>query len=1362
MGLHRRNTTASRRKQIVGAWFTAGARRPVALLMASRARVALAGTVVASFALVATVAPASSQAALTHEFKYKIENVGPPRALTVGPAEPEPAAEKSALFVANGSEVERYSATGAELPFTCVAAAKCPGYVAENKIKGIPGAAPGEVAAFRYAGGVAVDDETGEIYVSAETAIDIFASTGEYLGQITEVPAGAGVPGPFYQTSGLAFDQDAHQLYVADDSNVSVVDIFKREAPGKAEYVSQFATSTVNTQTLAVAESGLGVPAGTVYDAYFNGSVGVVNVFSSLGTLESEWKGGKTLATSFGTPSVGIDPVTGHVYVADENHRSVDEFGASVSEESLGRLTGTPAGQFSGPRAVAIGREGEDEYVGDYNEEANSGVVDVYGPDLELPEVQTQAATGVEPNTATLNGMVSTGKGGAATCKFVWGTSEALGESAVCEPNPVEGEGQPVSAKLGENGQPLQPDTKYYYRLQATYTGNAAAVNLGEEATAECEGKPSEDGCFTTPGPGVESESVTDVAASSATFDASVDPNNAATSYFFQYSTGDTEACTADPAVCTSAPAAPGSSLGSGKGAVPVEQHIQGLSGGTSYHYRVVAISEISSGTFYTTYGVDQVFTTQSVGSASLLIDGRAYEQVSPPSKQGALVEGLRPSGITQAAADGGAMTYLVNVPTERGVAGYSNQQQVLSTRAAGGWSSVDLATPHNGAVSASVNAGQEYRFFSEDLSRAVLQPFGAFEPCHNASGAPQPCLSEAASEQTAFLANLEGTRTSGAPPTYAPLVSLADDTSSPFEAFGQEGVKEGGACPPEKFCGPFFDGATKDASHVVLSSDLGVQLTGEGATSGASGSLYEWSAGVPAGQQLQLVSVLPGGAPETKHAALGTLVNQNGAGGDGEDARHAISTDGSRVFWTGSDGTLYMRDMPQRESIQIGGGGGAASFQFASADGARVFFTEGAGLFECEIPAKLECNAVRLGEVPAGLIVGGSEDGSYVYWVARDRDLYLDHYDGSARTWAPPRLIAALSEEDGPDWGGNGRSPSGLAARVSPDGQWLAFMSDRPLTGYDNQDSNSGVLDEEVFLYSAETGRTSCASCDPTGARPTGVASQQAGLVEVDRNGYEEWLPATWLSGVLPAWDAFETLAGGVSRYQPRYLSNEGRLFFNSDDALVPKDINENWDVYEYEPAGYQNSEGIDQCTPTTSSGKETYKPARTFHVPAEGAVPAAEGEEGAGCVGLISSGESPQESAFLDASETGGDVFFMTTAQLSSADFDNSYDVYDAHECTAASPCIPPPAGPAPACETAEACRTAPTPQPGVYGAPASATFNGIGNLAPAAPKPAVKKVTKKAAKCPKGKVRRTVKPKKGKPKSECVRKPKHKKNR
>jgi hypothetical protein len=114
-------------------------------------------------------------------------------------------------------------------------------------------------------------------------------------------------------------------------------------------------------------------------------------------------------------------------------------------------------------------------------------------------------------------------------------------------------------------------------------------------------------------------------------------------------------------------------------------------------------------------------------------------------------------------------------------------------------------------------------------------------------------------------------------------------------------------------------------------------------------------------------------------------------------------------------------------------------------------------------------------------------------------------------------------------------------------------------------------------------------------------------------------------------------------------------------------------------------------------------------------------------GCVGLVSSGESSEESAFLDASESGGDVFFLTTAKLVPEDFDTSYDVYDAHECSGVAPCFPVPLAAPPVCDNGDSCKAGPSPQPEVFGAPSSATFAGVGNP-PVASAPAAAVVVKK----------------------------------
>ena len=183
-----------------------------------------------------------------------------------------------------------------------------------------------------------------------------------------------------------------------------------------------------------------------------------------------------------------------------------------------------------------------------------------------------------------------------------------------------------------------------------------------------------------------------------------------------------------------------------------------------------------------------------------------------------------------------------------------------------------------------------------------------------------------------------------------------------------------------------------------------------------------------------------------------------------------------------------------------------------------------------------------------------------------------------------------------------------------------------------------------------------------------------------------------------MPGWTV-EERSPRKTLYQPRYLDDSGRLFFNSIDGLVAEDSNKTEDVYEYEPPGVGGPPDAGGC----SEGASSYEPSAQ------------------GCVALISSGSSPQESAFLDASESGDDVFFLTSAQLSKADEDNAPDVYDAHVCSD-SPCITYQRSEPSNC-SGEECRAPQSPQPQIFGAPPSQTFSGPGNLLPAPAKAILK---------------------------------------
>jgi hypothetical protein len=374
------------------------------------------------------------------------------------------------------------------------------------------------------------------------------------------------------------------------------------------------------------------------------------------------------------------------------------------------------------------------------------------------------------------------------------------------------------------------------------------------------------------------------------------------------------------------------------------------------------------------------------------------------------------------------------------------------------------------------------------------------------------------------------------------------------------------------------------------------------------------------------------------------------------------------------------------------------------SSEGSKVFYLEGGELYEFDTGSATSVNLTAnhgLGTGGAGvkeLLLGTSETGSYVYFVASGvlaegavsggDNLYAAHYATGAWTTS---YIATLSGEDEKSWyvKASGGSPTleGVASRVSPNGRYLAFMSNASPTGYDNLDAVSGQRDQEVYIYDAVTGRLACASCDPTGARPVGVFGLHTGVFS-PRDG--------WAAGNIPGWRVTDATQHTV--YQPRYLSDSGRLFFNSPDALVAQDTNGLEDVYEYEPAGTGN------CASTSV----------TFN------------EHSLGCVSLISSGQSAATSTFMDASENGDDVFFVTAAKLTAEDYDASYDVYDAHLCSIAAPCQSAPVSPPP-CTSGDSCKAAPSPQPAIFGPAPSATFSGIGNVVEEAKKGVVKHKTK-----------------------------------
>ncbi|MCP5054319.1 MAG: hypothetical protein GY940_44535, partial [bacterium] len=222
-----------------------------------------------------------------------------------------------------------------------------------------------------------------------------------------------------------------------------------------------------------------------------------------------------------------------------------------------------------------------------YRAAAQSAGGTIYGADMSFtttatPTVTTDAASSVTTTGATLNGTVNANNQ-STTVTFEYGVTTSYGTTVTADQSPVTGTSDTAVSKAITG---LTPGITYHYRVVGT---NAGGTSNGADMT------------FFTSAPAAPSattDAATSVVFSGATLNGTVNANNASTTVTFEYGTtvayGTT--VTADQSPVT------------GSSGTAVSKAITGLSGNTTYHFRVVATN--GNGT---ANGADMTFTTSAL-----------------------------------------------------------------------------------------------------------------------------------------------------------------------------------------------------------------------------------------------------------------------------------------------------------------------------------------------------------------------------------------------------------------------------------------------------------------------------------------------------------------------------------------------------------------------------------------------------------------------------------------------------------------------------------------------------------------------------------------------------------------------------
>jgi len=1065
-------------------------------------------------------------------------------------------------------------------------------------------AAPSEVQ-------IAVDDSggvtNGDIYVTQAGAhlVDIFAPTGNYIGQLTAAAGEA-----FGEVCGVSVDE-AGDVYISEYTNGQIYDFAPTANPAKNED----SMGGLPYHEACSVSAGVATSAGSVFATRYSGAVTKLN--SSTGAVEYVVSEGSNTTTTVDASSGNVLVATGSEVVEYNASGSVPVKLSTLQAESA--VTGVAV---SAAGEVYVARQGASE-------------IDVFGAAVPVPRAEIAAASNVIGAKATLNGSINPDGLPVEECLFEWGRDEGgephYDHSTECSALPPNGtSSQPVSADISG----LVPDgTVYHYRLVASnengkeVSGAAsfetaetiatepptavtpATATLGgtirpegrqyEKCTfeyglnssagfdheADCEPSAAElpldflaqpvhlgltglrpnttykfrltaktaEGEFsgrtltfsTTGAPLIAEVRARDADQGSATLEATIDPRGFYSTYLIEWGPTDSYGNVAASG-----------SIGLGEGQTVVTGRVRGLSPGTLYHYRVRASSEGGGDTV----SPDQEFETlNSCG----LPDGRCLEMVSPP---GARLVALpqETTGLelsSQAAETPGLMEFQV----EGGYTGaeVGGENLYLANRGSAGWQSKQY-TPSMIGTESGGNQRSRVLGFSRSLDCSVIASSSALTDDPAGRGI-----------ERVGGANLYRR---GSDDDYELITYLPPETLQPPQG------------PTKTY---ELAGMSQDCRRVVFSTTLhypGIPGAGES-------RLYEWNNG-----RLSNVGWVPDGSgEEVAEATAGSSTSTQG----GFNTFNAVSVDASRVFFTATsqvgkdagNSAVFVRidgsetlDVSQSSLIADTG----AEFQGATPDGSRVYFTANSGLadnsspsgqdlYECQIVRnpgtdRAECRLTDLSvgdtgepaEVGAtkpnsfrGALAGVSDNGSRVYFVARGQLVAGEGASGPENraedtmsmylheaTTDKTRFVGAIGEND---VRGVATTELGFyTSRVSADGRFFLFESTADVTGYKSGHSPGpyGYLSGHApvaYIFDAEAPNqrepVTCLSCRPDGDPPVGAVLDTVEPAQVLKDRRES------------------------NTYPQSLVERDGQpvVFFRSRDSLAPGAPEGEWSLYEW-----------------------------------------------------------------------------------------------------------------------------------------------------------------------------------------------------